>query len=73
VSILLSLSRDLNLVKKIPAAENARSASTEVEGIVSSQLQAPPSSAWAAEQRHFSFDGSHKLFFQHCENFKDLH
>jgi len=50
VSILLSLSRDLNLVQKIPAAENACSASTEVGGIVSSQLytvcmQAPPSSA----------------------------
>jgi len=48
VSILLSLSRDhgvsllhdcdLNLVQKIPAAENARSASIEVGGIVSSQL-----------------------------------
>lgn len=38
MSILLSLSRDLNLVQKIPAAENARSASTEVGGIVSSQL-----------------------------------
>jgi hypothetical protein len=38
VSIVLSLSRDLNFVQKIPAAENARSASTEVGGIVSSQL-----------------------------------
>ena len=38
MSILLSLSRDFNLVQKIPAAENARSASTEVGGIVSSQL-----------------------------------
>jgi len=38
MSILLSLSRDLNLVQNIPAAENARSASTEVGGIVSRQL-----------------------------------
>jgi len=38
VSILLSLSHDLHLVQKIPAAENVRSASTEVGGIVSSQL-----------------------------------
>jgi len=37
--MLLSLSRDLNLVqKKIPAAENPHSASTEIGGIVSSQL-----------------------------------
>jgi hypothetical protein len=31
--MVLSLSRDLNFVQKIPAAENARSASTEVGGI----------------------------------------
>jgi len=36
----LSLSRDLNLVQKIPAAEKARSASTEVGGMVSNQLYA---------------------------------
>ena len=56
VSLERSFNLERSLVHKTPAAEKARSALTDIAGIVG-RLQATPSIASIGEQLHLSLDG----------------